>query len=614
MNQVDTLHTLPHATAHFTGYLGQRIADCIGNRVMAQALEPILEPFRTRTESNAGHWRCEYWGKWLTSAVLAYQLAPSSEHRAVLDRGVVGLLETQSTDGYIGTYTETAHLGIWDVWGRKYTLLGLLAYHDLTGDKAALTAAQRVADHLMGEAPIGRINLGDTGIDVLKGLAPTSILEAFVQLYRATSDAKYLEFAQSIVAGWSVPTAFNPAGMRLLEDALAGVPPEQINSPKAYEMMSCFEGVCELYRETGAARLREALLAFAESILVHERMAHGGAGNHELWCEGVRGQTEVLEQPGETCVTVTWMKLCLHLLRLTGDPKWADELELSLYNALLGAMTPDGRWWAYNAPLIGQRVASHCQHADVGLSCCVANGPRGLLLTPQWALMGTQDGIVVNLYAPGIFTVGEGFTLEISGDYPRTDTVTLTLRLEAPRPLTLSLRIPAWSQKTHLCAAGEHVSCEPGAYAQIERLWQPGDTVTLTLDLRGQVLSAPRGAPSVAVRRGPILLALDDRLVPDETLAARLEPDSEGFVTLTPHEAPEGFWMVFDAPFAVRPSHFFHHHTRQIPLCDYASAGTSWEITNSFRTWIPQPVVLSDLCPPETWKLMYPDKERPEIP
>ncbi len=103
----------------------------------------------------------------------------------------------------------------------------------------------------------------------------------------------------------------------------------------------------------------------------------------------------------ETCVTVTWMKLCDQLLRLTGDVRYADELEKNLYNGLLGAMMPDGKWWAYFDGLMGVRVPSYVQHADVGLSCCVVNGPRGLMLTPFWAFMQSADGPVVNLYAPG---------------------------------------------------------------------------------------------------------------------------------------------------------------------------------------------------------------------
>jgi hypothetical protein len=84
----------------------------------------------------------------------------------------------------------------------------------------------------------------------------------------------------------------------------------------------------------------------------------------------------------ETCVTATWMKFLYQLLRLTGDVKYADELEKNLYNGLLGAQMPGGGWWAYFSGVNGERVPSLMQHDDVGLSCCVVSGPRALLLTP----------------------------------------------------------------------------------------------------------------------------------------------------------------------------------------------------------------------------------------
>ena len=172
-------------------------------------------------------------------------------------------------------------------------------------------------------------------------------------------------------------------------------------------------------------------------------MIHGSGSNQELWCDGARIQTETMEQPVETCVTATWMKLCDQLLRLTGDPVWADQLEISLYNALLGAMTPDGAWWAYFSPLSGQRVPSHYQHDDCQLSCCVANGPRGLFLTPRWAVMGCKTGIVLNLYSPGSATqkLADGTEVKLvqQTDYPVGDTITLTVSPEKKSKFTLKL-------------------------------------------------------------------------------------------------------------------------------------------------------------------------------
>jgi uncharacterized protein len=607
----DQLRLSPPGSVQLRGWIGEKIDLCIANRVMAQRIEPIIQPFIERQEKDILGWRCEYWGKWFTSVVLALGYQPTPDRQKLFEQALIALTDTQTADGYIGTYHSDFHLGIWDIWGRKYVLLGLIAAFDHTGDENILHAACRLADHLLEEAPPGEVNITATGADVLKGLAPSSILEPIVLLYQRTHEPGYLAFANSIIADWDKANPFLPEGLRLVESALNGVLPLKIGSAKAYEMMSCFEGLCELYRVTGHGEYLDAVMAFADSIRQKERMIVGSGSNHELWCDGVRNQTEVLEQPLETCVTVTWMKLCLQLLRLTGDPLWADELELSLYNALAGAMTPAGNWWSYYSPLNGQRVPSTPQHADVGLSCCVANGPRGLLITPGWSMMTDDEGLVVNLYAPGqaSFMLPDGNPVQVilDTDYPKTDEIKLMINPERQGCFTISLRIPAWSLENFLWVNGESVTCQPGTYARLTRMWSAGDQVILRLDLRGRVIPAPSGAPEVAMMRGPVVLALDNRLLEPQDAAARLVPDGKGYVDLTPLVSqPEGIWMAFEAPFEVRPTHFFNHSIIRVLLCDFASAGNAWSENNLYRVWIPQPLFLRHAFVADTWKLMYP--------
>lgn len=608
----DTLTPAAPGSVQIQGWLGERMQASLDHRVMPQDVPRIIQPFRDRTEENGGHWRCEYWGKWITSAILACRYEPTPEHRAVIDRAVADLLATQTPNGYIGTYKDGKHLEAWDVWGRKYVLLGLLADYDLTGNQAALEAARREADFLLQEAPPGKVNLADNGLEVVKGLPASSILEPMALLYQRTGDQRYLDFADSIIANWSKPGNFSPTGPQLIENALDGTPPSQVSSRKAYEMMSCFEGVCEMYRITGQRKYLDAAVAFAKNLLRTEIMIHGSGSNQELWCDGKRVQTETLEQPVETCVTATWMKLCDQLLRLTGDPLWADELELTLYNSLLGSMTPDGAWWAYFSPLSGQRVPSHYQHDDMQLSCCVANGPRGLFLTPRWAVMGSQSGIAVNLYAPGSarhkLSNGTEVKLTQQTDYPVSDEITIIVSPASKTKFVLSLRIPAWSKQTSLMVNGKPIPVKAGNYAAIEREWLPGDQVTLKLDLRGRVVPAPSGAPELAVMRGPILLALDDRLVKPLDIAVRLVADKDGFVNLKPAAfRPAGVWQAFEVPFSVRPTHYFNHYQTNLVMCDFASAGNGWSSANLFRTWLPQPLFLRNAYPADTWRLTCPD-------
>ena len=333
----DKLHPPVFSGVEIKGRIGLAMDSCIQNGVMAVDPGLYTLPFRNKTDKG-GTFRGEFWGKWFTSAALATAYHTRDSYLDLLEQTVKDLMETQEADGRLSSYPREEDFLNWDIWGRKYALLGLLSFYDLTGDEAALKAAGRSVDALISIAGEGRQKLTETGLQVLGAMSSTTVLEPVVLLYQRTGEQKYLDFAEYMVSLWSEPNSYTESGMRLVEDALAGVPPVRISAPKAYEAMSCYEGLCELYRATGESLYKDAALAYARGLLEREIMLVGSGSSAELWCDGAFRQTELLEQPMETCVTATWMKFCYQLLRLTGDALWADQLELSLYNALLGAM------------------------------------------------------------------------------------------------------------------------------------------------------------------------------------------------------------------------------------------------------------------------------------
>ena len=588
---------LEPAHSHFEGYLGNRIEGCVENRLMAQDLERLLFAFRDKSDGRWG-FRTEFWGKWFTAAMMGYDYAPTPAHKALMDAAVQGLIATQGDDGYIGTYPEEYHLGDWDVWGRKYSLLGLLAYYDRTKDAAVLQAACRAADHLIREAgPDSGVNIAETGWIGWKGLAPSSVLEPVVLLYQRTGEKRYLDFAEHIVHCWSFPNKLSPTGLHLIEEALSDKPMWKMSgAPKAYEMMSCFEGLLELYRCTGRKEYREAVLHLIEKIERDELMIVGSGSAAEIWFHGKLHQSEPVYQGMETCVTATWMKLLYQALRLTGDSHYADLLEQSLYNAMLASMAPDGAWFSYYTGLMGERVHSHLQFPDVVMSCCVANGPRGLMTVPYWAVMSSEEGPVVNLYSAGQTSLqtpaGQSLSLTVEGEYPVQGAVRVALQLDRPERFTLRLRIPSWSAKTSVAVNGKKVAAKAGKYLKIKRMWQSGDVVALTFDFTARVLDAPSGTGDAAIRRGPVVLSFDTRLIPrrdgvDTPPMYRYEfdrkKDDSIDVRLVPSPDP-ALWMTFEVP--CRDEAGAPH---VLPLCDYASAGNSWEEGNLFRVWTPQP-------------------------
>lgn len=593
----DVFQPLPLAEQELHGFLGAKIDLCIKNRIMAQEPEQLIEPFRHRNETR--WWQTEFWGKWFTSAVAAYQYNRNPELKKILDSAVRGLLATQTPDGYIGNYADDQHLEQWDIWGRKYTLLGLLAWYDLTGDNKVLRAARRLVDHLLTEVGAGKANIVKTGN--YRGMPGSSILEPVVLLYNRTGDQRYLEFARYIVAQWETSE-----GPQLIRKALQGVPvarrfphPETWwgweNGHKAYEMMSCYEGLLELYRVTGTPEYLEAVAKAVQNIIDSEINIAGSGASLECWYQGKTRQCQPALHMMETCVTMTWMKLCQNLLRLTGASRYVDLIEQSAYNALLGALTPDGHSFAKYSPLIGTRALGEDQ-CGLPLNCCIANGPRALMLLPQTAVMGTADGPVINLFCEGAFRVRlpskNLVTIEQKTDYPVSGRVDLIVSPGKNELFTLAVRIPGWSQQTTILVNDENFyPILPGDYARINRIWQKGDRIHITFDLNPRLVrSSVTGPAHVAFVRGPIVLALDQRLSAyDIDMEVTVDNSNQDSITLEMIEPKDpAFWMVFKTSLVLGSD--FEGEFRQpkaVYFCDFASAGNTWDLDSRYRVWLP---------------------------
>ncbi|RYF98978.1 MAG: hypothetical protein EOO02_17870, partial [Chitinophagaceae bacterium] len=232
------------------GFVGERLRLSAENRVFAQDVARLVEPFRHRDEERC--WQTEFWGKWFTSAVLAYKYHPSDSAMIMLDKAVSDLMETQTSDGYIGNYKPSKLLEQWDIWGRKYCMLGLLAWYDVKKDRKILVAASRVADNLLSDLAAADDVIVTKGNH--RGMAASSVLEPLCLLYNAGGNKKYLEAAKKIVAQWETPVGpqlISKASLNVAERFPKPTPskwfgPEQ--GQKSYEMMSCYEGLLELYR------------------------------------------------------------------------------------------------------------------------------------------------------------------------------------------------------------------------------------------------------------------------------------------------------------------------------------------------------------------------------
>jgi len=621
-----------------TAYLGDTVEKIAAAREH-EAAECTLDRALKREEDadKDGGWRGEYWGKCMRGAAFVYSYTKNPELYKILEKTVRDMMGSAraSEGGRISSYGLNHEFCHWDIWSRKYVLLGMQYFYEICEDGALreeIIASMRTqADCIIekigpkkdGKKPITKAS------HHWRGLNSSSLLEPIVRLYTLTGDKKYFDFAEYIVSegGTDVVNIFELAYKNDFY-------PYQYPVTKAYEMTSCFEGLLEFYRVTGIEKYKIAIINFADRILESDFTVIGCCGcTHELFDHSTVRQANTTNDSvmQETCVTVTLMKFFYQLHILTGDPKYIDAFEISLYNAYLGSINtekviepslkkdypelnleplPFDSYSPLTAGLRGTKIGGFKITADNHYyGCCACIGAAGIGLVPKLSVLSTEDGIALNLYINGSVATstpsGKPLTITTETEYPRDGEVKMILGVECKESFTLKLRNPAWSADTRVKINGKKVKVTEG-YTCICREWENGDTVTLSLDMRTQaILPISYGSQvlmnkvawgqnfivpcfdredelahkHIALRRGPIMLAQENRLgySVDKPIDLAVNPDGYVDVELADKtKAPFDTILEVTAPLT---------NGRRIHLCDYSSAGKTFDEKSKMAVW-----------------------------
>ena len=488
---------------HIEGILGERMRVNLEGRLLRVDETALIDCFQHRPGPQ--DWAGEHAGKFLHAAANTWLYTGDQRLKTLMDRMARNLIAAQLPDGYLGTYTDDKRWTSWDVWVHKYDLLGLLAYYQATGDEPALGASRKIGDLLVrtfGTGP-GQRDIIAAGTHV--GMASTSVLEAMVNLYRFTGDLRYLNFCEYLVRSWDQPN-----GPKIIASLLSTGSVFHTANAKAYEMMSNLVGLVELYRITGKEEyLKPAEIAWKD-IVAHRLYVTGTTSSSEHFQDDLVLPGEEAANVGEGCATVTFLQLTWQLLRSTGQPQYADQLEQTVYNALLGAQDPRNGDICYFTPLDGKKSPTP------GVNCCVSSEPRGISMIPQLAWGRRGEGAAVLFYVPGrvsVDTAAGAVAIESRTNYPVDGAVELTVDPSKAVRFPLYLRVPAWTAHFEAIAGGRTYQGEPGAWLTIDRQWAPGDSVKIEIDLTTRVVAGGPSYPyNVAVARGPQFLALESTL------------------------------------------------------------------------------------------------------
>ncbi|MGH8079008.1 MAG: glycoside hydrolase family 127 protein [Lysobacter sp.] len=567
MKHDDSTAAIDPAAIQLGGLLGQALHANRSGRLshfIVDETSPAIEIFAParRKQNREGDWYGEHAGKWLVAAAKAAARSSDAPLRARVQRVADFLVSTQEADGYLGTYAPERRfmrkqaprpvswdgapsVRTWDIWTHAYLILGLLEVHRHFPEPRYLDAARKIGDLCLRTLSGGGIDITELGNH--HGMSATVLLDPAVELYIASGEPAYLDLALTVLG-----QADAHPDLALLTRALAGVDAAWIATGKAYQLAWNMVGLAKLYRVSGHADYLRAVESVWRSIREHHLSLGGGP-----WGGVGHRSREVFNAPGtfsphgyvETCSTLAWIQLNRELLTITGQPRYAEEIERSAYNDLLGAQAPDGEDWCYYVFPNGRRV--HTTY----WRCCKSSGAMAVEELPgvAYAHVG-DDGIAINLYGPGsariALAAAGDVAIEQSTRYPFDGEIRLRIAPQRDAGFALKLRIPSWAADAQVSINGvaADATIVAGDYLTIKRRWREGDEVELRLPMQPrthvaihrnvQESRAPDGSPVaqevlhyeyLALSCGPLVYAtgLIDGFKTEETLRLPATPESD---------------------------------------------------------------------------------------
>ena len=524
--------------SNYTGWLAERIKINSEKRLLKLDLDMILAPFVNRPGRQ--WWVGEHVGKFLHAATYSWLYSDNKEMLNRIKTAVDTLISTQLQNGYMGTYDGKDQFGqgdgllwdgpVWDVWTHKYNLIGLLSYYQATKKQNALEAARKVVELMYTLYVTENRSLRLASAHM--GMAATSVLEPIATLYRLTGEKRYLEFCHVIIDSWEdeadPETWMYEDGCQLLNSLLEHGNVYKTANRKAYEMLSNLVGLLELYRVDPDERYYTACKNAWDDIASKRLYITGTASYFEQFTPNDRLPPG--KAVGEGCVTVTWLQLTIHMLELTGDIRYADEIERTIYNALPAAQSPINGEVSYFSPLVGKKQFNqHDLQMDPAISCCSSSIPRGMAIIPTVISGLLNEKPTLLQYVPGTHVIpyrsnNEKFeiSLKVSGDYPKSGELKIKVLIQKCLRFSIILRVPDWAR--HFEAMVDDIIYKPkgNRFMEINRLWSDGDSLSVKIPLFIRRVHHPdKTMNCTAFVRGPQVLASDtlikqDNEIPDE--------------------------------------------------------------------------------------------------
>jgi DUF1680 family protein len=486
--------------------------------------------------------------KWLEAVAFVYGVTKDEELNRQMDKIIDVIGKCQREDGYIHTpviiaqrnqttaTTEFKNSLDFETYNMGHLMTCACVHYRATGKTTLLQIARKAADFLYTCYKKSPRDLANNAV------CPSHYM-GIVEMYRTTKDPRYLELAKGLIDIHD-----------LVEDG-TDQNQDRISFRKQTKAVGhavranyLYAGAADVYAETGDKSLLEALEAIWNDVAHRKMYITGSTGAlydgaspdgskdhsaiqlvHQAY--GREYQLPNLTAYNESCATVGFVLWNWRMLAITAQARYADTLELALYNGVLSSISLDGKKFFYTNPL---RLLddmpfelrwSRKREPYISCFCCPPNVVRTIAEVGSYAYSISNEGVWINLFGSNMLETelfdGSKIKLKQQTDYPWDEKIRITIEDAPQKEFSVFLRIPGWTNSASITINGKLISRNPkaGQYFQIKRNWAVGDLIELVLPMPAQLIEANPMAEElrnqVAIKRGPIVYCLESIDLPD---------------------------------------------------------------------------------------------------
>lgn len=468
---------------------------------------------------------------------MAYSLKthPSAEMEKKCDEWIDKIAAAQQPDGYLNTWytlkglqNRYTDMSMHEDYNAGHMIEAGVAYYNATGKRKLLDVCIKWADHFDSLFGPGKR-------DWVTGHQELEL--ALVKLYKVTHNEKYLKLADWLLSERGKKLAHGYTWTEWKDTAYAQdlLPVKQQTqiTGHAVRAMYMYTGAADVAAQTGDKEYLNAMQTVWEDVVYRNMYITGGigsAGSNEGFSQDYDLPNE--QAYCETCASVGMVFWNQRMNLLTGEARYIDILERSLYNGALDGLSLSGDRFFYGNPLASR--GQHQRREWFGTACCPANIARLVASLGNYIYTKTENAIYVNLFVGSKASVSlkkNNVDVIMQTQYPWNGNVTLKINPSQKSTFGVYLRLPGWVQGETFTNGLYNFAPKPTApvlvkvngrevsiqqekgYLVINREWKTGDVVEYFLPLQVNKVVAKSdlkfNTHRVALQYGPLVYCVE---------------------------------------------------------------------------------------------------------